>query len=122
MNLQNGYKVLFEKAADGNRTFYASKTGSFDGADKIGDAVEIGKYKLVYEKDGKIYGSETGVPTDNDFCFEAFDAVFCVAEATTYQNKRSRKAAKPAVQEVEEPKVDAPIVELDATEKSSEEE
>ena len=29
MNLQNGYKVIYEKAADGKRAFYASKTGLF---------------------------------------------------------------------------------------------
>ena len=75
MNLQNGYKVIYEKAADGKRTFYASKTGVFADAEKIAEAV-IGQYKLIYEKNGQFYGSETGIPADNDHCFTEFDKVF----------------------------------------------
>jgi hypothetical protein len=81
MNLQNGYKVIYEKAADGKRTFLASKTGFFADAEVITEA-EIGKYKLIYERAGRFYGSETGIPAENDFCFEAFDKVFKAAEAT----------------------------------------
>jgi hypothetical protein len=79
MNLQNGYKVIYEKAADGKRTFYASKTGVFADAEVITEAV-IGQYKLIYEKAGRFYGSETGIPAEGDYCFEAFDKVFKVAE------------------------------------------
>lgn len=75
MNLQNGYKVIYEKAADGKRTFYASKTGVFADAEVIAEAV-IGKYKLIYEKAGQFYGSETGIPADTDYCFTEFDKVF----------------------------------------------
>ena len=80
MNLQNGYKVIYEKAADGMRTFYASKTGFFADAEVIAEA-EIGKYKLIYEKDGQFFGSETGIPSEDDYCFEAFDKVLVEAEA-----------------------------------------
>lgn len=79
MNLQNGYKVIYEKAADGKRTFYASKSGVFADADIIAEAT-IGQYKLIYEKAGQIYGSESGVPAEGDYCFEAFDKVFKAAE------------------------------------------
>ena len=79
MNLQNGYKVIYEKAADGKRTFYASKTGVFADAEKIAEAV-IGQYKLIYEKAGKFYGSETGIPAEGDYCFTEFDKVFKAAE------------------------------------------
>lgn len=85
MNLQNGYKVIYEKAADGKRTFYASKTGFFADAEVITEA-NIGEYKLIYEKDGRFYGSTTGIPAEDDFCFEAFDKVFkegATSEATT---------------------------------------
>jgi hypothetical protein len=81
MNLQNGYKVIYEKAADGKRTFYASKTGVFADAEIIAEA-EIGKYKLIYEKAGRFYGSESGIPSEGDYCFEDFDKVFIAAEAT----------------------------------------
>ena len=75
MKLENGYKVIYEKAADGKRTFYASKTGVFADAEVICEA-EIGKYKLIYEKDGCFYGSETGIPGENDYCFEDLKVVF----------------------------------------------
>lgn len=75
MNLQNGYKVIYEKTADGKRAFYASKTGLFKDAELITEAT-IGEYKLIYEKNGLFYGSTTGVPTEDDYCFEAFRAVF----------------------------------------------
>lgn len=75
MNLQNGYKVLYEKVADGKRTFFASKTGIFADAEQISDEFEIGKYKLIYERDGRVYASESGVPAEDDVCMEAFDKV-----------------------------------------------
>ena len=62
MILQNDYKVLYEKVADGKRTFFASKSGAFADAEQISE-FEIGKYKLVYEKNGKIYCSENNVPS-----------------------------------------------------------
>jgi hypothetical protein len=75
MNLQNGYKVLYERAAEGKRTFLASKTGTFANAELVAE-FEMGKYRLVYEKNGKIYCSESGVPADNDQQVEAFDKLF----------------------------------------------
>ena len=79
MNLQNGYKVIYEKAADGKRTFYASKTGVFADAEVIAETV-IGQYKLIYEKAGKVYGSESGIPAEGDYCFTEFAVVFEAAE------------------------------------------
>ena len=81
MNLQNGYKVIYEKAADGKRTFYASKAGVFADAEKILEAT-IGEYKLIYEKNGQFYGSVSGIPAEGDYCFEDFDMAFKAAEET----------------------------------------
>ena len=80
MNLQNGYKVIYEVTADGKRTFYATKGNTCDPAadDKIVEAT-IGEYKLIYEKEGRFYGSETGIPADGDKCFTEFDKVFVEA-------------------------------------------
>jgi hypothetical protein len=83
MTLKNGYKVIYEvienrEGAGKTRVFKASKTGVFADAEVIGEA-KIGEYKLIYEKDGKIYGSTSGIPSDdtaNDFCFEDFEKVF----------------------------------------------
>lgn len=100
MNLQNGYKVIYEKTSEGKRAFYASKTGLFADAELITEAT-IGEYKLIYEKNGRFYGSTTGLPTDNDYCFEAFNKVFVEGyeepAAATY-TRRSRKAT-PVVEE-----------------------
>lgn len=76
MKLQNGYKVIYEKTAEGKRTFYATENVVCDPAvdTKITEAT-IGEYKLIYEKDGQIYGSTVGVPTENDHCFEDFNVV-----------------------------------------------
>ena len=79
MDLKNGYKVIYDKAKDGERTFYASKTGVFADAEQITTAT-IGDYKLIYEKDSKVYGSETGIPADTDYCFDAFNKVFIADE------------------------------------------
>ena len=81
MKLKNGYKVIYEKIADGTRAFYATKNIKCDPTvdDKIIEA-EIGKYKLVYEKAGRVYGSESGIPAEGDFCFEGFDKVFIETE------------------------------------------
>lgn len=102
MNLQNGYKVIFEKAADGKRTFYASKSGTFVDAEQIGEAIEIGKYKLIYEKCGRFYGSESGIPADSDHCFDAFDKVFVAAEDTAEPELANDVEEEPAVEKQEE--------------------
>jgi hypothetical protein len=93
MKLQNGYKVIYEKAADGKRTFYASKNTKCDPTvDKqLGDAFVDADYagKVIYEYKGSFYIStgkapaydENGVPTDERL--SAFDEVFVKAEPAT---------------------------------------
>ena len=80
MTLQNGYRVIYEKIADGKRTFYATKNVTCDPSvdDKLVEAT-IGEYRLIYEKDGQFFGSKTGIPAEGDYCFEGFDKVFKVA-------------------------------------------
>ena len=83
MELQNGYKVIYDVAAEGEHRFYASKTGFFKDADEIGSFPADGKtrkYKLVYEKDGRFFGSETGIPSETDDALVALDKVFVAAE------------------------------------------
>jgi hypothetical protein len=108
MNLQNGYKVLYEVTADGKRTFYATKSAVCNPAvdDEIAK-VTIGEYKLVYEKGGQIYGSTTGVPAAEDQCLAGFDQTFKVKTegagsetpaAATY-TRRARKTTKATEEE-----------------------
>lgn len=92
MTLQNGYKVIYEKITDGARTFYASKTGLFEDAEQIGEPITIGEYKLIYEKDGMFYGSTTGIPSEDDHCFEEFNAIFEKAEEEAATEPAAYKA------------------------------
>jgi hypothetical protein len=78
MELKNGYKVVYDKAANNEHTFFAAKANTFTGAEEIVSVV-AGEYKLVYEKAGKFYGSKTGIPADGDYCFAEFDKVFTEA-------------------------------------------
>lgn len=93
MNLQNGYKVIYEQAKNGKRTFFASKTGICDPTvDKqIGDEFTISDFanRTIYEYKGKFYVTaegrtpaygEDGVPTDDRL--SAFDEVFVKQEET----------------------------------------
>jgi hypothetical protein len=107
MNLQNGYKVIYEKIADGTRTFYATKANKCDPTvdDKIVEA-EIGKYRLIYEKNGRFYGSESGIPAEGDFCFEGFDKVF--VEDVVAPAVASEEPVAPVADPVVEPEVTKP--------------
>lgn len=118
MNLQNGYKVIYEKTADGKRIFYATKNSKCDPTvdTKIAEAT-IGEYKLVYEKDGKIYCSTTGIPANSDVCIDGLEEVFVEAkepvvtpaeEPAAAYSRRSKKtvAVEKPVEEVTE-EVDA---------------
>jgi hypothetical protein len=91
MNLQNGYKVIYEKAADGKRTFYASKSAAYPNADDVvlayfNDADYRGK--VIYEHKGKFYVSTGAVPVYNengepvDTVIEGFDQVFKLTTTT----------------------------------------
>lgn len=117
MNLQNGYKVIYEKAADGKRAFYASKTGLFKDAELIAEAT-IGEFKLIYEKNGMFYGSTTGIPAEGDHCFEEFRAVFeegySATETTTEPEEDEPETVTPDPEEdevVEDEVVEDEVVE-----------
>jgi hypothetical protein len=83
MDLKNGYKVVYDVAKNGERNFYASKTGLFEDAEPILEAIKIGDYKLIYEKNGMFYGSITGIPAEDDRCFTEFNKIFVEAKEST---------------------------------------
>ncbi len=105
MELKNGYKVIYDKAANCEHVFYASETGSFTGAEEL-DRFAVGEYKLIYEKAGKFYGSESGIPAEGDVCLEAFNKVF--VEDTG--NETDAVNEEPAVP-VTEPEITEPAIE-----------
>lgn len=85
MDLKNGYKVIYEKVTKNDevttKTLYATKDAVCDPTTDEDVAVAEfvdGAYKLIYEKDDKIYGSETGIPTADDktICLDGFNTVF----------------------------------------------
>ena len=126
MKLENGYKVIYEKAVDGTRTFYASKTGMCNPEvdDVVATFVDADyRGKMVYEHAGKFYVTtgavpafdENGVPTDE--CLTAFDKVFVAAgtEAAVANEEIEQ------VEDTTEPEAD-PVVEPDDTTEPVEEE
>jgi hypothetical protein len=94
MELKNGYKVIYDKAANGEHVFYASKTGVFADAEEIVRAT-AGEYKLIYEKAGKFYGSKTGIPAEDDYCFVEFNKVFIETEAGNEPDVVNEEPATP---------------------------
>lgn len=65
MNYKNGYKVVYEVAADGKRTFYASKSNVYPNEEDIElasfvDADYAGK--TIYEYAGEFYVANTNAP------------------------------------------------------------
>jgi hypothetical protein len=112
MDLKNGYKVIYEKAADGNRTMYAAESTKYptrneDGT--IADAVLASfvdadfKGKTVYEKDGKFYYADTnaakfdkdGNPTGTEITF--------TEGVNPFIEKEEQDNEQPVTQAVEEP-------------------
>jgi hypothetical protein len=92
MDLKRNYKAIYEKIVEG-------------------------KYKLIYEKNGRIYGSKSGIPTEGDSCLETVDNAPIEIEATPVANEEpinptaepnddatSEDAAEPTIEVKEEPK------------------
>lgn len=109
MILQNGYKKIYEHAANGERTIYATtsdvcdptvdtKLGSFVDAEFAG--------RLLYEHKGKVYAAvanvpaydENGVPTDD--CVLDLTNIGEVEEAA---NEPDAQVEPEVVEEPEEP-------------------
>ena len=116
MNLQNGYKVIYEKAANGERTFYASKSTVYPNDDDIkvasfNDADYRGK--VIYEHKGKFYISTGAVPTYNengepvDTVIEGFDKVFV-------EDKESAEDSLPGVVVPQDPHTSAITTNIDS--------
>jgi hypothetical protein len=118
MDYKNGYKVVYEVAADGERTFYASKSNAYPARDEDGKIIDTKlasfkdadyQGKVIYEYKGEFYVStdslpkydENGIPTDKKI--EGFDLVLKEAEET------------PASTEVEEPATPETPVQQDST-------
>ncbi len=108
MKLQNGYKVIYEKIADGERTFFADKLDGTDAVQIGNTSFKIGEYKLVFEKDGQIYGSKSGRTEDGEH-LAAFDKVFVETNAEETQEPANEQTQEPEQQnagnEEDEPEV-----------------
>jgi hypothetical protein len=69
MNYKNGYKVVYEVAADGKRTFYATKSNAYPAAeDTVLATFEDADFagKVIYEYKGEFYVSTGKVPAYNE--------------------------------------------------------
>ena len=106
MDLQNGYKVIYDSAVNNEHTFYASKTGVFADAEEIVKLV-AGEYKLVYEKNGCVYGSKTGVPAEDDTCFAEFNKVFTAeADEPVVEDETEKEPVEMPKSEIETPSIE----------------
>jgi hypothetical protein len=91
MELKNGYKVIYDAAANGEHVFSASKTGVFADAEELGRFVE-GECRLIYEKNGQRFFSTTGVPSAEDEEFTVFKKAI---EADNAVNKPTQAPTEP---------------------------
>jgi hypothetical protein len=69
MNYKNGYKVVYEVAADGKRTFYATKSNAYPTTeDTVLATFEDADFagKVIYEYKGEFYVSTGKVPAYNE--------------------------------------------------------
>jgi hypothetical protein len=100
MIYKNGYKVVYEIAADGKRTFYAAKSAAYPTRDEDGNITDtmLATFndadfagKTIYEYAGEFYVSTGAVPaynedgTPKDTKIAGFEALFVEgeSEATT---------------------------------------
>lgn len=111
MDLKNGYKVIYEKAKEGKRTFFASKSNSYPNAEdtelvSFTDADYAGRF--LYEYKGKFYVTEAGklpaydengVPTDS-LLSDKFNEVFI--------KKDTEEVEETSVEETETEEVSEP--------------
>lgn len=109
MKLQNGYKVVYEKAEGGIRTFYGSLTGEcnpnvdfkiaiFKDADYVGKKIYMhnGRFYAVDEKAAAFVNEEPA----GECITEASDEVLVEKTTTTKRTRTSRKSnSAPAEQE-----------------------
>jgi hypothetical protein len=129
MIYKNGYRVVYEVAADGKRTFYATKSNAYPTRDEAGNIIEnemntlLASFddadfdgKTVYEYKGEFFVSKGAVPaykedgTPADDKITGFDKLF-VEEKPTETNEPTPAAEVPgATPEVDE---DEPEVEED---------
>ena len=75
MDYKNGYKVVYEFAANGERTFYAATTSTYPNRDKDGNITDTKlasfvdadfEGKTIYEYKGEFYVSTGALPAYNE--------------------------------------------------------
>jgi hypothetical protein len=104
MNYKNGYKVVYEIAADGKRTFYAAKSNEYPTRDEAGNITDdvLASFvdadfagKTIYEYAGEFYVSTGAVPaynkdgTPKDDKIKGFEKLF--VEETSNEDTTSNK-------------------------------
>ena len=95
MNYKNDYKVVYEVAANGERTFYAAKSNVYPNRNEAGEITDtkLASFKdadfagkTIYEYKGEFYVSTGSIPkykedgTPDDNRIEGFEALFVEEE------------------------------------------
>lgn len=137
MKYKNGYKVVYEVAADGMRTFYAAKSNEYPTRDEEGNITDdvIASFidkdfagKTIYEYKGEFYVSTGAVPAYNEDGTPKDDKIkgFSKLLVEGYEGEEATAATveddEPAVED-EEPVVedDEPVAEDDEPEAGEDE-
>lgn len=110
MIYKNGYKVVYEVAADGKRTFYAAKSNIYPTRDEAGNIIDtvLATFddaefagKTIYEYAGEFYVSTGAVPAYNEDGTPA-DEKIAGFEPLFVESAKAAEAEKPATEPVDD--------------------
>lgn len=109
MDLQNGYKVIYEDAKDGKRTLFASESNRYPTEEDF----EIASFakkdfegKTIYEHKGKFYVSKKAVPSYENGVSTDTELFSAEQLAELFVAKQQEEANIPAPANVVEPAAD----------------
>lgn len=130
MIYKNGYKVVYEVAADGKRTFYATKSNVYPPRDEAGNIIEnemnilLASFddvefagKIIYEYKGEFFVSTGAVPAYNEDGTPA-DKKIAGFEPLFVEGAEAAEAEEPVTEPVDdeptaEPEVEDEVVDGD---------
>lgn len=121
MIYKNGYKVVYEVAADGKRTFYAAKSNVYPTRDEDGNITDtvLATFddadfagKTIYEYAGEFYVSTGAVPAYNEDGTPA-DEKIAGFEPLFVEGAEAAEAEEPVTEPVDDEPTTDPEVEDD---------
>ena len=118
MNLKNGYKTLFEVIEGSKRVFFASKTISREGADKIAE-FDVNSVKVIYQDKDHIFhgidrnGLIMNLDAVNNLFTEKVEEESIEEPAPTSYSRKRSKIEEPTIEPTAEPEVPVEPIETE---------